>query len=317
MKTPLKPLPTPDPSLGYFERYRDIIPDFQLFLDSLRRPLPTHLRVNRIKCEPSPLIRTLLSEQVQVERASSEDDGLLWAPGLENPGKRIEYALGYFHPQALTSCLAGIVLDPREDSFVLDLCASPGGKTSHIAQLMRNTGLVIANELYSGRRIPLGHTLARLGVLNGVITGYPAQEFPLRQSFDYVLADVPCSGEGRFRMGSPFSYYEEKGFRGRLRNLQTRIILRAFDLLKEGGEMVYSTCTYDPGENESVVQRLLEQRDSDLLPIRTEFRSEPGLSSWKGEVYDRRIGETVRYYPHRVNSVGFFLARIRKRGGSS
>ncbi len=308
----MNPLQTPDPSLSFFDRYRDIIPDYALFQESLRRPLPVHLRANRIKCEPSSLIRKLLSDHIRVERVSSDDDSLLIAPGLENPGRLLEYALGYIHPQALTSCLAALVLNPREDSFVLDLCASPGGKTSHIAQLMGNTGLVIANELYSGRRIPLGHTLARLGVLNAVITGYPAQEFPRRQAFDFVLADVPCSGEGRFRKGTPFSFYEDRGARHKLHRLQNRAIVRAFDLLKEGGEMVYSTCTYDPDENESVVQHLLQQRDADLLPIRSGFGGEPGLASWKGEVYDPRIRRTVRYYPHRIDSVGFFLARFRK-----
>jgi tRNA (cytosine49-C5)-methyltransferase len=308
--------PKTDYTLTFLDKYREIVPDFTDFLESLKRSIPTHLRVNRIKCEPSLLMRALLSKQIPVERVSAEDDSLLLAPGLENPGKLIEYALGYVHPQALTSCLAALVLNARENSFVLDLCASPGGKTSHIAQMMHNSGLIIANELYSGRRIPLGHTLARLGVLNSVMTGYPAQEFPLRQSFDFVLADVPCSGEGRFRKGSPFSYYEERESRSRLRRLQERAILRAFDLLKEGGVMVYSTCTYDPGENESVVQHLLEHRDADLLPIHTGFPSEPGLPSWKGEVYDPRIRRTVRFYPHRVNSVGFFLARIGKGGGS-
>lgn len=300
--------------LQYFNKYKEIIPEYPWFLESLKNPIPTHLRVNRLKCEPSYLVRKLLSERLHLEKASEEDDGLLWAPGLENPGRLLEYALGYIHPQALTSCLATMVLDVREDSLVLDLCASPGGKTAHIAQNMRNTGLVIANELYSGRRIPLGHTLARLGVLNAVITGYPAQEFPTRHSFDFVLADVPCSGEGRFRKGTPFSYYEERGARFKLARLQKRVILRAFDLLKEGGQMVYSTCTYDPVENESVVQHLLENRDALVLPIRTGFDQEPGLNSWKGEAYDPRIRSTVRFYPHKVNSVGFFLARVGKGG---
>jgi NOL1/NOP2/sun family putative RNA methylase len=298
--------------LSVFEKYRDIIPDFPLFLDSLRHPLPTHLRVNSIKCEPSFIIEELLSRQIPVEKVREGDNTLLAAPGLANPGKLIEYALGYIHPQALTSCLASIALNVKKESFVLDLCASPGGKTSHVAQIMGNTGLVIANELYSGRRIPLGHTLARLGVLNTVITGYPAQEFPLKHHFDYVLADVPCSGEGRFRSANSFSYYEERDFRKRLPILQKRTILRGFDLLRGGGEMVYSTCTYDPAENESVVQHLLENRNGDLLPIDLGFHQEPGLRSWKGETYDPRMESTVRFYPHRVDSVGFFMARVRK-----
>jgi len=257
-------------------------------------------------------VERLLSRGVPVRRVREGDNTLLSAPGLDNPGKLLEYALGYIHPQALTSCLASLALEVRGESFVLDLCASPGGKTSHLAQLMNNGGLIIANELYSGRRVPLGHTLARLGVMNAVITGYPAQEFPLRHSFDYVLADVPCSGEGRFRKENTFSRYEEKGFRHRLQNLQKKAIIRGFDLLNQGGEMVYSTCTYDPEENESVVQRLLLERDAHLLPINLKFQQEPGLSSWKGETYGPGMEKAARFYPHRLDSVGFFLARIRK-----
>lgn len=296
--------------MPFFDCYREIIPDFTLFQDRLRDPLPTHLRVNRLKAEPAFVIENLRSGNIRVERVLETDDCLLVAPGLENPGNLIEYSLGYIHIQALTSCLAALALNPSENSLVLDLCASPGGKTSHMAQIMRNSGLIVANELYSRRRIPLGHTLARLGVLNTLITGYPAQEFPLRQSFDYVLLDVPCSGEGRFRMTRPFSRYEERGRKSRLHTLQRRAILRAFDLLKAGGEMVYSTCTYDPGENESVVDYLMKNRPAELLPVDVGVKPEPGVRLWKGEVYDTRMERTARFYPHRINSVGFFVARI-------
>lgn len=303
-------------SLKFFEVYRDMIPDFPRFMESLGVPMPTHVRVNRIKSDPQWIVERFSCRGIRAVRAIEGDDSLLVLPEVQNVGKLPEYAWGQIHPQALTSCLASTALRPKADSFVLDLCASPGGKTAHIAALMENTGLVVANELYSSRRIPLGHTLARLGVLNTVITGYPAQEFPLRNGFDYVLTDVPCSGEGRFRVRTASSWYEIRGDRNELRRLQTRIILRAFDLLKPDGEMIYSTCTYDPGENESVVQFLLENRDADLLPLDVGCRTEPGLNSWKGEVYDQRLERAARFYPHRVDSVGFFMARIGRGGGA-
>ena len=296
-----------------FDIYREIIPDFPAFLESLKTPLPTHLRVNRIKIRPADLIRILTQKGIELERSLALDDGLLLAPGLESPGSHMEYSLGYYHPQALTSCLASMLLGVKPGAFVLDLCASPGGKTSHLAQLMENTGLIMANELYTRRHIPLSHTLGRLGVMNTVITAYPAQEFPLRQRFDFILADVPCSGEGRFRWNTKASRYEERKARQRLCDLQRRAILRAFDLLDEQGVMVYATCTYNPEENESVVDFLLKHRDAEVIPFDIGLPSEPGLAAWERNVYDRGVQRAIRFFPHRVDSVGFFMARVGKR----
>jgi ribosomal RNA methyltransferase Nop2 len=137
------------------------------------------------------LLHLFKEKGIRLERAIEQDDTLYIAPELNHPGKLLEYLLGYIHPQATTSCFTSIALSPKDGSYILDMWASPVGKTSHLAQLMNNTGLIVANELYKSRHIPLGNTLARLGVLNTVVTGYQAQEFPLKQSFDYILADVP------------------------------------------------------------------------------------------------------------------------------
>jgi len=298
---------------AYFECYREIIREFSLFRKSLFGSLPTHLRINRIKAEPDSVIDSLKEKGVHLDKASEKHDTLYLAPTLKSPGNLIEYFLGHIHPQALTSCLASIALSPEENSYVLEMCAAPGGKTSHLAQLMNNTGLIIANELYPSRHIPLGHTLERLGVLNTIITGYQAQEFPLKQRFDYILADVPCSGEGRFRKIRESSIYRETNEKQKLPDLQKKIILRGFDLLKEEGEMLYSTCTYNPEENESVVSFLLQNRDAALLPLDTGFDSEAGILGWRDEKYDKELQKTARFYPHRINSVGFFMARIGKR----
>jgi NOL1/NOP2/sun family putative RNA methylase len=297
-----------------FQSYREIIPEFSQFQESLRRPLLSHLRVNRLKVKPDLLVKRLTEKGIDIKRASEGDETLLWAPDLKSPGNLLEYFLGYIHPQALTSCLVSIVLSPRPDSYVLDMCASPGGKTSHMAQLMDNTGLIIANELYPSRHIPLGHTLARLGVLNAVFTGYQAQEFPLKeQRFDHILADVPCSGEGRFRITGEHSRSRKGKGKAKLFELQKKIILRGFDLLKDKGEMVYATCTYNPEENESVVNFLLKNREAELLPVNIGINHEPGLSKWRKERYDEQLRRAVRVYPHHVDSVGFFMAKIGRR----
>ena len=296
-----------------FENYSEIIPDFPLFQKVLHEPIPTHIRLNLLKMQPESLFSSLRKKGIHLRPALKKHDTLYLTPGFKNPGNLLEYFLGYIHPQSLTSCLASIALSPKKDSYVLDMCASPGGKTSHMAQLMCNTGFIIANELYPSRHISLGHTISRLGVLNAVITCYQAQEFPLRQHFDYVLADVPCSGEGGFRSTKETSFYMEKKEKAALPDLQKKIIIRGFDLLKPDGAMLYSTCTYNPEENEAVVDFLLENRDAYLMPIDVGLNYEPGLSRWEWREYDKGVERTARFYPHYSNSVGFFMAKIGKR----
>jgi NOL1/NOP2/sun family putative RNA methylase len=296
-----------------FKCYREIIPEFDRFQESLHRPLPNHIRVNPLKAQTGSVVASLRGKGIHLEKASETHDTLYFASTLKFPGNLVEYFLGHIHPQALTSCLTSIILSPKKNSYVLEMCAAPGGKTSHLAQLMDNTGLIVANELYPSRHIPLGHTLERLGVLNTIITGYQAQEFPLKQRFDYILADVPCSGEGGFRKIKENSQYKEASEKQKLPDLQKKIILRGFDLLKEDGEMLYSTCTYNPDENESVVSFLLQNRDAFLIPLEVGFDSEKGILEWRDEKYDAELRKTARFYPHRINSVGFFMARIGRR----
>lgn len=296
-----------------FNEYANIIPEFSLFQESLLSPLPTYLTINRLKVDPASVVETLKKRGISLIQASREYDTLYLAPNLSFPGNLLEYFLGYVHPQALTSAMAAYALAPGKRTSLLDMCASPGGKSAHCAQIMENTGIIVSNDLYASRHISLGHTLSRLGVLNAVLTGYQAQEFPLKQRFDYVLADVPCSGEGRFRKINEKVQYRKGRGREKLPDLQKKIILRGFDLLKESGRMLYSTCTYNPEENESVVDYLLNERDAELLPFETSLDVAPGITDWKGKTYDRRLRCAKRYYPHRVDSVGFFMARIGRK----
>lgn len=296
-----------------FEGYRNFIPSFSAFQQALAKPLPVHVRINGLKSDPEQVISAMKARGFEMSRVSERFPGLYILEGVPRPGNLPEYHLGRIHPQALTSCLAALILGPVPDSRVLDMCAAPGGKTAHMSELMENRGLIVANELSAPRQSPLGHTLARLGVLNAVVTGYQAQEFPLRNRFDFILADVPCSGEGGFRAVRDGKMPVVKRGRVALEEIQKKIIERGFDLLAEGGVMLYSTCTYNPEENEAAVRYLLSRRDAELLPVSSGFDQEPGLSHFREESDDRRLTLTARFYPHRVDSVGFFMARIRRR----
>lgn len=304
---------------SYFNEYREIIPDFKDFIESLKEPVVTHFRINTIKTGPGEL--TGLFDEMGIRLVSTDPVHHLYeAPGLESPGNLVEYFSGYIHPQALTSCLASVVLSPERESLVLDMCSAPGGKTSHMADIMGNSGIIVANELYGNRHVPLGHTLTRLGVINAVITGYQAQEFPMKQKFDYVMADVPCSGEGRFRVQhgkKKANHFIRPDKYQKLLDIQKKMIIRGFDLLNENGIMLYSTCTYNPEENEGAVQHLLDNRDAEILPIELNTPFSRGLTDRSNGSYDRNLEKTARFYPHKTNSTGFFMARIgrRKRQG--
>ncbi|MFP3927759.1 MAG: hypothetical protein ACLFUP_02550 [Desulfobacteraceae bacterium] len=270
--------------------------------------------MNRIKASPERVMAELAGRGIRVERSHPDFPELLAAVGLEAPGRLPAHFRGDIHAQALTSCLCGRLLSPPVGGLVLDMCAAPGGKTTHMADLMENQGMLVANEPSQPRQSALSGNLSRLGVLNTVITAYQAQQFPMRQRFDHILADVPCSGEGGIRGEGLYREWAEAP--PSLLDLQRKILVRGFDLLTPGGVMLYSTCTYAPEENEAALHHLLTTRDRvDVLPLEPGLPYEPGVTSWNGSRYDQRVQKSVRLYPHRVDSVGFFMAFIRRKSG--
>ena len=301
------------PSL--FHEYREIIPDYESFLSAINRPVPIHIRINTLKSSPEMVISSMEAYGAKLKQSVSGNQHLYNIEGMDLPGNTFEFVIGEIHVQALSSCLAPLALKPRTEAKVLDLCSSPGGKTSYMAQLMDNSGLIVANELYKSRHVPLGFTLSRLGVTNTVITCYQAQEFPYRMKFDFILADVPCTGDGRFRnLNKEKTHYIKHDFMP-ITGLQKKIILRAYDLLTEEGVLLYSTCTYSPHENEAIVDYLLKNRsEADIDEIDLAVPADPGVGEWKDYEYDKRVSKAVRIYPHRNDTVGFFMARIIKRG---
>ena len=149
----------------------------------MRSSSPSHFRVNRLRTTTETLIPLLEEQGIALKPMNDRNNIFFEMKDFTAPGNLIEYYAGLLHPQALSSCIAAEVLAPEPDSMVLDMCASPGGKTSHIADIMNNTGVVIANELFTSRHRALIHTLERLGILNTIVTAYQAQEFPKRELF--------------------------------------------------------------------------------------------------------------------------------------
>jgi len=290
-------------------RYRGIIPDWDRFLDACLRPLPTIVRTNTLRITPKDLRGRLLEQGISASQVPWEATLL----EVDRPaGNTVEHWLGLLYVQEAVQVLPVIVLDPQPGDSVLDLCAAPGGKATQIAARMEGIGPLVANEPSGRRQQALLANVNRLGILNATITGYRGESFPLRVRFDRILVDAPCSAEGTVRKEPSLRAGASSGTIARLARLQKRLTLRAYDLLRPGGVLVYSTCTFAPEENESVVAHLLSARDARLSPLSLPFEASPGLATWGKETYPSEMRGCARVYPHQIDSGGGFVARLQR-----
>jgi len=307
--------------LKLFECYKNIIPEFDIFLKALDTPHPSHLRINTLKVDEEKLIIAL--QRYGCKLSQLPINYCYSFLGLDRPSDTIEYLLGYYHMQGLSSAVVSVILAPKKGEKVLDMCASPGSKTTHIAAIMENKGIIIANEMNHNRVGILRFHLERMGITNVIVTTYQAQNFPMKYfdkkpiKFDKVLLDAPCSCEGRYRKvlkkgEKMYNFSENVSLR--LSRYQKQMILRGFDLLKYEGILVYSTCTYSPDENEAVIDYLIHKRKGvKIEPIKiTGIKTVNGIIKWKGKRFTEDLRKAVRLYPHYVDSWGFFITKIKK-----
>lgn len=290
------------------ERYRQIVTQFDQFIEYQSRPLPVTARINTLKTSRQRLLDRL-------ERSGVGYRTIGWYPlGLHldvmKPGLLPEHLMGHIHPQEEISMAPAVVLDPRPGEEVLDMCASPGGKTSQIAQMMENTGMIVANEPSGARIVPLRSNCERLGACNVVVTRYDGRRFPMHR-FDRVLLDAPCSALGMARRDpSALNRWSIKRSLD-LQRLQSALLRRALDLTAPGGTVVYSTCTYSPEENEGVVASALTLASVERIEI-PGLNSSPGLACWNDIDYGEEMRRCARFYPHQNDTGGFFVAKLIK-----
>ena len=294
-----------------FERYRQIIPDYEGFLESLRNPLPVYIRVNTLKVATDLARRDMEKRGYALEPVEEIKEAFLLR-GPETPGSTLEFFLGYYHIQGLTSMLAARALDPQPGEMILDLCAAPGGKATYLAQLIQNRGLVVANDTKIERIRILRSHIDRLGATSLLVSRYDGQSFPTRIMFDRVLLDPPCSAEGTYRVGRYSRLNADPDVVRRLGGLQRKLLRRALDILRPGGTLVYSTCTYAPEENEEIINDIILSGEAELLPVHISFPHSSGLTSWGKKTFHADLIKAVRFYPNQVDSMGFFIAKLHK-----
>jgi len=231
-------------------------------------------------------------------------------------GATPEYLAGHYMLQAASSFLPVIALAPQPNERVLDMASAPGGKTTHMAALMKNTGLVFANDSNKARTKSLSANVHRLGCKNVVVCSYDGREFPkVLGGFDRVLLDAPCSGTGVISKDASVKTNKSERDFTLLSHLQKQLILCAIDSVdaasKTGGYIVYSTCSVTVDENESVVDYALRKRpNAKLIDTGLEF-GVPGFTRFRGKTFNEKLSLTRRFYPHVHNMDGFYVAKIK------
>ena len=232
--------------------------------------------------------------------------------GRRDIGNLPEHSLGYFYIQEAASMIPPIVLDPKPGEIVLDMCAAPGSKSSQIAALMKNKGVLIANDYQGIRLAPLGINLQRMGITNSIITLMEGRFFK-NFNFDKILVDAPCSGTGTIRKSLKTLRIWNPDMVKRLAGQQRLLVDTAFGSLKEGGTMVYSTCSLEPEEDEGVVDYLLKKHDNAKLEeIAINIKRSNPISEFGDSIYSHEIKKCLRLWPQDNDTEGFFVAKIIK-----
>jgi NOL1/NOP2/sun family putative RNA methylase len=226
-----------------------------------------------------------------------------------------EHWAGLLYVQQASTGLAAGALAPSPTDRVLDLCSSPGGKLTHLADLMGEDARLVACEIDERRMRGLLGNLYRLCVPNVLVVAADGRSFPAGATFDHVLVDAPCSGEGTLRRRSGDVPDQSKRFLAYVTRAQRALLERAVGLVRPGGTILYVTCTFAPEENEAVVSELLAKAPVDLEPLALAVPHAPGLTRFEGRSFDARLEGAARIYPHHLDSGGLFMAKLRRLDG--
>ena len=229
----------------------------------------------------------------------------------------LEHWAGLLYVQQASTGLAAPALGAQPGERVLDLCSSPGGKLTHLAELMGDSGSLVACDVDEKRIRGLLGNLYRLCVPNVLVVASDGRTFPEGALFDRVLIDAPCSGEGTIRRRSGDAPDHSKKFRASVTRTQRALLEKAIRLTRPGGTLLYVTCTFAPEENEAVVSAVLERFPVEIEPLDLAVPHEPGLTSFEGVVYDPRMVGAARIYPHHLDSGGLFMAKLRRLEGDA
>jgi NOL1/NOP2/sun family putative RNA methylase len=301
----------------FMTKMSDLLKDeADAFFHTYTKEKASGLRINPIKISSEEWERL---SPFSLQKIPFVQNGYYYDPEIDQPGKHPYHAAGLYYIQEPSAMFVAEQLDPKGTEKVLDLCAAPGGKTTQLAGLMNNEGLLLANEIHLKRAKALSENIERLGITNTVVTNETpeklAERFP--GYFDKILVDAPCSGEGMFRKDEEAIEFWSEQHVEACAIQQRKILDSAYKMLKEGGILVYSTCTFSPEENEQTIEHFIEKfPDMELVDIQKPSGVDDGNPSWT-KSKNNELTKAARLWPHHLKGEGHFVAKLRKNGNGN
>jgi tRNA (cytosine40_48-C5)-methyltransferase len=297
---------------GYDEwlisRFMQYVPNVKRFLETMNGTAKQYIRTNTLKISNKDLEKKLSSKGFQLQQTIIQDVFAVEKSSFPI-GAANEYLLGYYYIQDLSSCIAVEALGVQENEIILDMASAPGGKATFIAQRMKNTGCLIAVDINPARINSLLFNLARCGVMNSCIYKMDSGHVTdLNTKFDRVLLDAPCSCEGVITKDKTRKTSHTPQDVEYCVSNQIQLIEAAVKVVRPGGVLVYSTCSFAPEENENIINYILGRFDVKIEPIQYGME---GLAKFGDIKFHHDLKKTTRLYPHIHNTLGFYIAKLR------
>jgi len=290
------------------------------YLEFVNKEPTQYLRVNSLKTNSEKTSRQLKEYYgVETECIAGIPAALRVKEKNDIISRSLEHVIGEFYIQGLSSMLPPLVLDPKEGEIILDLCASPGSKTTGTGALMNNKGTLLANEIKLERVMTLIFNIDRMNLVNTGVLHYKGELLSkiYNNYFDKVLVDAPCSGMGIIqKVGEVGTWWHLEKCMA-LGELQFKLVMAALKMVKVGGEVVYSTCTMSVEENEMVISKILDKLPVELVEIELPVKSHAGITNYKEEAINPSLEKARRILPWEADSDGFFICKLRKIGETS
>ncbi len=301
---------------AFLERMERMLGDeYPAFLESYEKERYQALRVNPLKADREDFLQ---KAPFTLRTVAWEPNGFYYDKG-DAPGKHPYHAAGVYYIQEPSAMAPAAYLDAQPGERILDLCAAPGGKSTQIAAAMRGEGLLISNEIHPARAKILSENIERMGIRNAMVTNESPQSLAkvFEAYFDRIMVDAPCSGEGMFRKNADACDEWSPENVAICAQRQAEILECAASMLRPGGRMVYSTCTFAPEENEGTISRFLEKHpEFSIVDVPHYETMSEGVAAWT-DAPQPGLERTIRLFPHHVDGEGHYLAVLGKAGSVS
>jgi NOL1/NOP2/sun family putative RNA methylase len=288
--------------VDFKEKYQKLLGvEAEAFFASFDKPVEKGFRINPLK------YRGHLHDH-QTDQPVSYSD---WGYYGKVSGKTIDHQSGLVYSQEPSAMLVGEIAHPKPGQKVLDLCAAPGGKTTYLASFMDQDGVLVSNEINRGRAKILAENVERFGIQNAVILNESPDRMEARFAgyFDVIVVDAPCSGEGMFRKDPDAMDYWSLDYPVECANRQKEILKSAMKMLAPQGELVYSTCTFAPEEDEQIIAWLLEEYPAlQMAEVKKNEQMDDGRPEWANG--NPELAKAVRLFPHHFRGEGHFMAKL-------